>query len=280
MINFTKMHGLGNDFVIIEDCEELPQNKYEFARNVCNRHTGIGADGLILVRKGSVEDEFDALIEIFNSDGSEASMCGNGVRCVSKYLIDNGMILKDKTLKICTKSGIKHIKCETINDFIANVDMGVPTFSTDMMPIRTDKAVIYNEPFKTSKGTFNITCVYVGNTHTVIFVNSLFLTPMEEIYLELQKTSKFYDGTNVEFVEIMGNSKIKVCVFERGCGRTLACGSGAVAAAFAAIKIHNLLPIVTVEMEGGNLTVSLDSSTGHIFLSGTAKTVFKGQILI
>ncbi len=274
MINFTKMHGIGNDFVIIENSKNCIPNKHQFARDICNRHFGVGADGLILIYPSL---KANVKIEIFNSDGSEASMCGNGVRCVCKYLVDTHTCSGSDIIDIETKSGIKHITCENKGDFIANVDMGIPSFSVDSMGLKTDKATIYDYPLTISHGTFNITCVYIGNIHTVIFVDSLWLTPIEEIALQIQKNNMFLNGTNVEFVEVISNSELKVRVFERGCGETLACGTGACAAAFAAIRIKNLSTALKVELPGGILDIHFDEKTSHIYLSGTAKTVFKGK---
>ncbi len=272
MINFTKMHGIGNDFVIIENLPSAIENKYEFARKICNRHLGIGADGVIIIYPSKIADK---KIEIYNQDGSEASMCGNGVRCVCKYLTDK---TASKSIDIETKSGVKHIECIESGNFIAKVDMGIPTFSVDNMALKTDKSVIYNHELKVMDKIFNITCVYVGNLHTVIFVDSLWLTPVDEIALSIQKNSMFLDSTNVEFVEMLSNSHIKVRVFERGCGETLSCGSGACAAVYAAIHLKDAENKVEVELKGGNLIVELNKTTGHIYLSGTAETIFKGTI--
>ena len=273
MVKFTKMHGIGNDFVIIDNKQHLVSNKSEFARKICNRHTGVGADGLILLYPS---DKCDVKIEIFNSDGSEAYMCGNGVRCVCKYIIDNN-IAKEKDITIETKSGIKHITYSEKENFLARVDMGEATFCSQHMPLITDQSVIYDMPLKIQNGTFNITCVYIGNLHTVIFVDNLWLFPFEEIALQIQKNRLFYESTNVEFVEIVNDSKIKMRVFERGCGETLGCGTGACAAVYTCIKMNKTKENVTVELPGGTLSIHYNKSNNHIYLKGPAETTFIGE---
>ena len=262
MFIFTKMHGIGNDFILIDNNLDLIENKYEFARKICNRRTGVGADGLILLYD---EPGVDINIEIFNSDGSEASMCGNGVRCVCKYLYDTYKYNK-REFTIKTKSGIKTV-----------VDMGEATYYVDRMGLFTDERVIYNYPLKLKCGTYNITCVFIGNLHTIIFVDNLYLLPFELIALELQNHKLFHESTNVEFVEIVNKSHIKMRVFERGCGETLGCGTGSCAALYTCIHMRKTENDIIVETKGGKLEVSYNPNNDHIYLTGSASSVFSGN---
>ena len=274
MLKFTKMHGVGNDFIVIEKNKiKKGTDKNNLARILCNRHTGIGGDGLLIFSEGKTAD-ID--LEIYNSDGSEATMCGNGVRCIAKYFIDKYSDEKDK-LSIHTKAGIKYVTYKYDDDFIATVDIGTATFGKDSMGLYTDESVIYNYPLKISKGIFNITCVYLGNLHTVIFVDNLMLYPFDEIALEIQKNSLFLNSTNVEFVNVLTKTKIEMLVYERGCGETLGCGTGASAAMYTACKMGKTTRSVNVKLKGGTLKVFLDPDTNHIFLTGPAETVYTGE---
>lgn len=274
MLKFTKMQGVGNDFIILEKNKvKKIVDKSELARKLCDRNFGIGADGLLIFSKGT---DTDIDLEIFNSDGSEATMCGNGIRCISKYFADKYSNTNEK-ISIKTKSGVKYVTYRYDSEFIATVDIGHATFGKDSMELRTDESVIYNYPLKTSKGTFNITCVYLGNLHTVIFVGNLMLYPFDEIALEIQKNPLFLNSTNVEFVNVISKNKIEMLVYERGCGETLGCGSGACAAAYAAFKMGKTSKSVNVILKGGLLKVFLDTDIKHIFLTGPAETVYTGE---
>ena len=275
MLKFTKMHGIGNDFIVIEK-EELKDgiDKNLLARNLCNRHTGIGGDGLLIVSKTK---DADVELEIYNSDGSVAGMCGNGVRCIAKYYADNtGM--KNGKIPIHTLSGIKEVSYTYDNEFIATVDIGSATFDKGHMALYTDESVIYNYPLSLPQGTFNITCVYLGNLHTIIYVDNLMLYPFEEIALAIQKNPLFFNSTNVEFVNVINKNTIEMLVYERGCGETLGCGTGASAAAYVSFKMGKVSNDVDVRLKGGELHVYLDTKIKHIFLTGTAETVYSGQI--
>ena len=261
MIIFTKMHGTGNDFIVIDNNEIIKEDKSNLARVLCNRHLGIGADGLLILSSSKNADIF---LEIYNSDGSEATMCGNGVRCVAKYLVDILNIQKD-VLKIETKSGIKEVTYANNFAFIATVNVGKATFDKHSMALYTDSSVIYNYPLKTNLGIFDITCVYTGNTHTVVFVENLMLYPFEEIALQIQKNELFQNGTNVEFVQVINKKQIEMLVYERGCGETLGCGSGACAAVYTAYSMHKTENNVDVILKGGMLNVNIDKIFDDIF---------------
>ena len=263
MINFTKMHGLGNDYVFV-DCTNNKNsiiNPSVFSKNISNRNFGIGSDGLILIENSKVAD---FKIRIFNSDGSEAEMCGNGIRCVGKYIFDNK--LTNKTLlKIETLSGIKALKLKLKNNKVFSVTVCMGNYK------------IFNEiNLNIENKTFTITPISVGNPHAVIFINNLNDIDIHKYAPIIENHKIFSNKTNVEFVQIINSNHIKIKVWERGSGLTLACGTGACASTIAAYNKKFIYKSPSVELPGGILQTYIDEKTNMIYLSGPATTVYSG----
>lgn len=256
-MQFTKMHGLGNDFIIV-NCLTKNQfkNPKEAAKKLCNRHFGIGADGLILVLKSN---KADFKMRIFNSDGSEAEMCGNGIRCFAKYVIDKGLTNK-KILQIETLAGVKEVK-KIKNLF--RVDMGEPS------KLREEKIKLKNK-------IINATCLSMGNPHCVVFVDN-FNFDVATIGKEIENHKLFPKRTNVEFSRIINKKEIEVVVWERGTGLTLACGTGACAVAVASSLNKKTEKNVTVKLPGGKLKIEW-ANNNHVYMTGPAEAVFEGKI--
>ena len=263
MIHFTKMHGLGNDYVFV-DCtnnKNFIQNPSSFSKIISNRNFGIGSDGLILIENSKLAD---FKMRIFNSDGSEAEMCGNGIRCVGKYVYDNRLTEKT-SLEIETLAGIKKINLKVRNHLVYSVSVCLGTYQV------LDEFVL---PILDTK--FTITPVLVGNPHAVIFVKDLTDYPIEKYAPFIENHKAFPNKTNVEFVQIMNSDHIKIKVWERGSGITLACGTGACASVAAAFSKKFIYKSPNVELPGGFLQTYIDEKNNNIYLSGPATTVFSG----
>jgi len=263
MINFTKMHSLGNDYVFI-DCtnnKNFISNPSIFSKNICNRNFGIGSDGLIFLENSKVAD---FKMRVFNNDGSEAEISGNGIHCVGKYVFDNK--LTDKTsLKIETSAGIKTLELKIKNNKVYSTTVCLGEYK------------IFDEfELNILDKTFNINPISVGNPHAVIFLNNLSNIDINKYAPVLENHKVFLNKTNVEFVQIISSNYIKVNVWERGSGITLACGTGACASAIAAFNKKFIYKNPTVELPGGNLQTYIDERTNQIYMSGTATTVFSG----
>lgn len=263
MINFTKMHGLGNDYVFV-DCtnnKNTISNPSIFSKSISDRHFGIGSDGLILIENSSVAD---FKMRIFNSDGSEAEMCGNGIRCVGKYVFDNK--LTDKTsLKVETLAGIKDLDLKIKNNKVYSVTVCLGEYK------------IFDEfELNIEDKSFVINPISVGNPHAIIFVNNLNEIDIKKYAPVIEKHKIFLNKTNVEFVQVINANHIKVNVWERGSGTTLACGTGACASAIAAFNKKFIYKNPTVELPGGNLQIFIDEKTNMVYMSGSATTVFSG----
>ena len=263
MINFTKMHGLGNDYVFV-DCtnnKNYISNPSVLSKNISNRNFGIGSDGLILIENSNLAD---FKMRIFNSDGSEAEMCGNGIRCVGKYIFDNKLTNKT-SLKIETLSGIKdlELKIKNNNVYSVTVCLGEYKIFEEFELNILDKA-------------FNINPISVGNPHAVIFVNNFNDIDISKYAPLIENHKIFSNKTNVEFVQIINSNHIKVKVWERGSGITLACGTGACASTVAAFNKKFIYKNPTVELPGGNLQTYIEEKTNQIYMSGPATTVYSG----
>lgn len=263
MINFTKMHGLGNDYVFI-DCTQnknIISNPQSFSKKISNRNFGIGSDGLILIENSNVAD---FKMRIFNLDGSEAEMCGNGIRCVGKYVFEHNLT-KKTTLEIETLAGIKKLKLEIHNNKVTyvTVDMGNYEIAKEIN-INIDNKV------------FNIIPVSVGNPHAIIFTNTLLDSEIKNYAPKIECNNYFANKTNVEFVQVIKPNLIKIIVWERGSGFTLACGTGACACSIAAFEKKLTNKKITVELPGGHLQTYIDNANKKVFMSGDATTVFSG----
>ena len=275
-MKFTKMHGIGNDYIYVNCFEEQIENPSEFAIFYSDRHKGIGADGLVMILPSTYSD---FRMRMFNADGSESEMCGNASRCIGKYVYDNGMTTKtDITLE--TLAGVKNLKLFIGDDNLVNyvtVDMGEPILEASRIP--TTISNIINEPvsFNTTLN-YNITCVSMGNPHTVIFTKNIADLNLPTIGSIIENADIFPRRTNVEFIEVLSKEKLNMRVWERGSGETMACGTGACAAAVAGVLNGVSSRKVTVQLLGGELVIDWNAFDNHVYLSGGATTVFEGEI--
>jgi len=276
-MRFAKIHGLGNDFVIV-NCLNAELSDYpELARKVCDRHFGIGADGLILVLPSQIAD---FKMRIFNADGSEAEMCGNGIRCFAKYLYEAGLT-QQHLIRVETLAGI--MLPELIVDGgtvkLVKVDMGEPRFAPDAIPVNLPGEKIVNQPVNFGGVDYHITCVSMGNPHCVIFVDDLAAIHLAKIGPTIEQAPLFPKKTNVEFVERVDRQHLKMRVWERGSGITLACGTGACAVAVAGVLNGLTDRQVTVNLPGGDLHIEW-AANNHIYMTGPAVEVFHGEYLL
>ena len=295
-MRFTKMHGCSNDYVYVNCFEENVSDMGEFARQVSDRHTGIGSDGAIFIcpAKGA-----DAEMKMFNSDGSYSEMCGNGIRCVAKYLYDNCIVDK-KEMDILSGGSIKHIRVETgpevVNDLTgttfsqredgmavnrARVDMGEPILVPERIPVMFSdgcEQVVSHDLF-VDDSNYKVTCVSVGNPHCVVFVDDVKAVPIETLGPKFENHVCFPNRINTEFVQIVDRANIRMRVWERGAGETLACGTGACASAVATMLNNLADDRVTVHLTGGDLEIFWDrKGDNHVYMTGGAVTVFAGEI--
>ena len=279
-MKFTKMHGLGNDFVLVDVREIEPENKPEnmiddpagFARWACDRRFGIGADQVLLLKDSKAAD---FKMEIINPDGSVVEMCGNGIRAFAKYIWDRGISDKD-VLDIETLAGIIRPERAGNNDELIKVDMGEPEFEGRKIPVALDGRII-DQPLKVGDETFNITCVSMGNPHAVIFVDDVDAFPVEIYGPMIENDELFPNRINVEFVQVLASDSIRMRVWERGAGETLACGTGASASAVAARLKKLTDKKVTVQLKGGDLLIDW-AENGRVYMTGPATEVYCGEI--
>ena len=277
-MKFTKMQGLGNDYVYVNCFEEKIENPPAVARYVSDRHFGIGSDGLIMINPSEVAD-FE--MEMYNADGSRGEMCGNGIRCVAKYVYDYG--LTDKTqISVETLGGIKYLDL-TVEDgkvVLVKVDMGKPELKSDLIPIISENEKVIDEPIEVDGQVYHMTGVSMGNPHTVIYVDDVKNLDLEKIGPKFENHERFPKRINTEFVHCIDRNTVEMRVWERGSGETLACGTGACAVAVASI-LNNLTDTrVTVKLLGGDLQIEWDREKNHVFMTGPATTVFDGEIAV
>jgi diaminopimelate epimerase len=277
-MKFTKMHGIGNDYIYVNGFEEQIDNPAEFAIKYSDRHKGIGSDGLVMILPSTY---CDFRMRMFNADGSESEMCGNASRCIGKYVYDKG--LTDKTdVTLETLAGTKKLKLFLdINNKVdtVTVDMGEPILEGSRIPTTIDKANIVNELITIGATTqYNITCVSMGNPHTVIFTNDIHKLNLPEIGPTIENADVFPRRTNVEFIDVISKDRLKMRVWERGSGETMACGTGACAAAVAGVLNGRSDRKVTVELLGGELVIEWNAFDNRVYLTGGATTVFEGEI--
>jgi diaminopimelate epimerase len=277
-MKFTKMHGIGNDYIYVNGFKEKIENPTEFAIKWSDRHKGIGSDGLVLILPSTY---CDFRMQMLNADGSEAEMCGNAARCIGKYVYDNG--LTDKTdLTLETLSGIKKLKLFTNGDnSVENVtvDMGEPILESGQIPVEFEKSTVLNEMIQFSSALqYRITCVSMGNPHAVIFTKNIDKLNLPKIGSLIENASIFPKKTNVEFIDILSSDRIKMRVWERGSGETQACGTGACASVVAGILNGFTDRKTTVELLGGELIIEWNAFDNHVYLTGSATTVFEGEI--
>lgn len=277
-MKFTKMQGLGNDYVYVNCFEEKIDNPPELARRISDRHFGVGSDGLIMINPS---DRADFEMEMYNADGSRGEMCGNGIRCVAKYVYDYG--LTDKTdISVETLGGIKYLEL-TVEDGkvrTVKVDMGKPELEPQKIPVKADGDKAVDEPILVGGEEYRMTCVSMGNPHAVVFVGcDVRDFPLEEIGPKFESHERFPNRVNTEFVRVIDRHTAEMRVWERGSGETLACGTGACAVAVACVLNGLTEDEVTVRLLGGDLQIRWDREKDTVYMTGPAEIVFDGEWL-
>ena len=277
-LSFTKMHGCGNNYIYFNCFDQTVPDPGELSVRLSEPHFGIGGDGIILI---SPSDKADAQMRIFNADGSEGKMCGNGIRCVGKYLYDNGMTDGRTTVTVDTLSGVKTLEL-TVKDgkmLSARVDMGAAILKPHDIPVDLEGDTVIGAPLVVDEKVYHITCVSMGNPHCVIFLpEDIDGLDLARIGPKFEHNALFPERVNTEFVNVLPDGSLKMRVWERGSGETWACGTGACAVGVAAVLMGHAAKDedITVHLRGGDLTVRYTDET--VFMTGAATTVFKGEI--
>lgn len=275
-LNFTKMHGCGNDFIVVDDLDATWDFDEEAVQLLCDRHFGIGADGMILVRRAT-DPAARYFMYYINADGSLAEMCGNGIRVFAKRLVDTGLVTGN-SIAVQTLGGVKNI--EILRDAdggfsAARVDMGKPMLAADVIPTTLEGDPVIDAEVATDLGPARVTCVSMGNPHAVVWVDDVDTAPVTTLGPAVETSDVFPRKTNVEFAELVDNTHIRLRVWERGVGETLACGTGACATLVAAALTCRTGRSATIELPGGDLEIEWRSD-GHVFMTGPAETVYDG----
>ncbi len=277
-MRFTKMHGLGNDFIVIEaeKSELSPEDYSRTAIKLCDRHFGIGGDGLVIVGK---DRELDVFMRIFNPDGSEPEMCGNAIRCVSKFVWERGLVSTTR-ISVNTLAGPRYPEVILKNGEVekVRVDMGEPILERSLIPMLGSPGKVVGEELDTTAGRFRITAVSMGNPHCVVFVDEFSSVPVSEWGPVLENHPVFPSRTNVEFAKIVDENTVSMQVWERGAGETLACGTGACATLVASYLNDLTGRRATVRLKGGELIIEWDPDNNHVYMTGEAKEVFTGEV--
>lgn len=277
-MKFTKMHGIGNDYVYVNCFEESVKNPAEVSKFVSDRHFGIGSDGLILISPSAIAD---FRMNIYNADGSQAEMCGNGIRCVAKYVYDYG--LTDKTeISVETLAGIKYLRLQVENGKVASVEvnMGAPILEPKEIPVAVEESPVVNVPVEVKGKIYHMTCVSMGNPHAIIFMNNVKDLDIAAIGPYFENHMVFPKRTNTEFVEVLDRNTVNMRVWERGSDETLACGTGACATTVACILNDKTENEVTVHLLGGDLKIRWDREANQVYMTGPATVVFDGEITL
>jgi diaminopimelate epimerase len=276
-MNFTKMHGLGNDFIVVAGEQALPDNAAELAERLCNRFFGIGADGLVYILPS---EKADFRMRIINSDGSEAEQCGNAIRCVAKYVYDNGLTDKTEITIETLGAGVQKVvltvadgKAQTVR-----VDMGKPILEGLKVPTTVDANPVINHPIEVDGREFRFTAVSMGNPHCVIYVDDAVNFDLGTWGPKLEVHPMFPRKINVEFVTVRSRDYTEMRVWERGAGPTLACGTGACATLVASVLNGQTDRKATVSLKGGDLLIEWDEADGHVYMTGPAAEVFRGTL--
>lgn len=275
-MKFQKMHGLGNDFILMDEIDPVKYDLTALAIRLCDRHQGIGADGIILILPSEIAD---VKMRIINSDGSEANMCGNGIRCFAKYVYDN-QINTAKSFTIETGAGvmIPELIVEDGRVVFVKVNMGAPDLERSAIPMTGVAGHVINEPLTVQGKVYNITSLLMGVPHTIVFVDRLDQTDIVSIGRQIEKNPAFPKGTNVNFAEVINDHEIKIRTWERGAGSTLACGTGSCASAVAASLNGKTGKEVTIHLTLGDLFI--EWIDGIVYMTGSASHVFTGEIAL
>ena len=277
-MKFTKMHGCGNDYVYIDGGAEqiTSEERPDFVRRTSDRHFGVGGDGVIFINPS---EEADFEMEMYNADGTRAEMCGNGIRCVGKFVYDKG--LTDKTdISVISAGKIKYLTLFLKDDKVerVKVDMGAPELTARLVPVVSENEQAIDEPIQVQGVPYQMTCVSMGNPHAVVFMDDVESLAIEKIGPHFENHERFPKRTNTEFVEVIDRSTVRMRVWERGTGETFACGTGACATVVACVLNGLTEETVTVELLGGSLTVTWDREADTIYMTGPAETVFEGEL--
>ena len=275
-MKFTKMQGIGNDYVYVNCLQETIENPSELAKKISDRHYGVGSDGLIMINPA---EEADFEMEMYNADGSRGEMCGNGIRCVAKYVYDYG--LTDKTsISVETLAGIKYLDL-TVEDgkvVLVKVDMGKPMLRPEEVPVVSEKEEVIDEPITVDGQEYRMTCVSMGNPHAVVFIDQdVKEFPLETVGVKFDNHERFPKRVNTEFVNVLDRHTAQMRVWERGSGETLACGTGACAVAVACALNGLTEDEVTVKLLGGDLQIKWDREKNTVYMTGPAEVVFDGE---
>ncbi|MBB73472.1 MAG: diaminopimelate epimerase [Planctomycetaceae bacterium] len=277
-MRFTKMHGIGNDYVYV-DCfqEPLPTDTVSLARQVSDRRFGVGGDGLILIRPSEIAD---ARMQMFNADGSEAQMCGNGIRCVAKYVYDQGIVRSD-TIAIETGNGVLAVEVRTQDGLVeqVKVDMGEPILEASRIPTTLSGAPVVDCALKMASRSVDVTCVSMGNPHCVVFVEKATDEWVLGVGPSIETDSRFPERINVEFVEVQNKGEVCQRTWERGSGETWACGTGASAVCVAGVLSGRTGRKILNHLRGGDLEIEWSELDNHVYMTGPATTVFTGEWL-
>lgn len=274
-MKFTKMHGCGNDYVYVNLFEEKITDPAALSIKVSDRHFGIGSDGLITI---GPSEQADFRMRIYNADGSEAEMCGNGIRCVAKYVYDHHMT-DQKEISVETGAGVKTLQL-TVEDgkvTMVRVDMGQPVLEPDQIPVKASGDRVVDEPITAGGKEWRMTCVSMGNPHAVVFVDDVADFALETYGPAFENHERFPKRINTEFVQVISRKEVSMRVWERGSAETFACGTGTCATVMACILNDRTDNQVLVHLRGGDLQIEYDSESRHIFMTGPAIEVFEGQ---
>jgi len=277
-MKFTKMQGLGNDYIYVDCTRETLENPSHIAKKVSDRHFGIGSDGLVLILPSQ---KADFRMRMFNSDGSESEMCGNAIRCVGKYVYDNGMTDKN-IVNIETLAGIKVLTLTAENGKVGlvRVDMGEPILVPKDVPVASDRESFVSEPVTIDGQEFKVTAVSMGNPHAVSYIEDVENFPLAQIGPKMETNSLFPRKVNAEFVQVIDRKNLKMRVWERGAGETLACGTGACAVLVSSVLNDLSDRAATIKLLGGDLLIEWSEKDNHVYMTGPAVKVFEGEIII
>lgn len=277
-MEFVKMHGTGNDYIYVDYFKEKVENPEILATKICDRHKGIGADGLVLIMPS---DTCDFRMRMFNRDGSEAQMCGNASRCVGKYVYDSGYTQK-QTIALETKAGVKMLDLFPVNGKVetVKVDMGEPVVRAQEVPVRWPEETLINRVIDFEPEKYALTCVSMGNPHAVVFTENIAGLELEKIGRKIENHPMFPEKVNVEFVEILSPTQARMRVWERGSGETQACGTGACAVLVAGVLNKKLERKALISLLGGNLDIEWNETNNRVYMTGDAVEVFEGKIEI
>lgn len=276
IMKFTKMHGCGNDYIYVDCTRNKLANPAELAVRLSDRHFGVGSDGMICIEFSNTAD---FKMVMFNADGSQGEMCGNGIRCVGKYVYDYGLT-KQTEITVETLAGIKALRLNVQNGAVSSVRvcMGQPHFTPAQIPVDLDCDRVLMEPIEIDGKFYEITCVSMGNPHAVIFVDDVDAIDLEKIGPKFENHPLFPERINTEFVQVMDEQRLKMRVWERGSGETLACGTGTCAALAAAVICGKAKPHATVLVRGGALDIEWNLAEDQIYMTGPAAVVFDGEL--